>query len=88
MNNEAQRNEERKLVKQLGDEIGYGNLMSLASEIWKEYSPRDAFTVGPCAVAMVPCGHPEDGSICDWCCGTGMLTRHVKNVKDNLESKG
>ena len=82
MKNEAQRNEERKLVQQLGDKIGYGQLMHLASEIWQEGSPEGAFTVGPVAFVMVPCDHPKDGSVCMWCCGTGMLTRHVKNVKD------
>ena len=27
----------KELVKQLGDKIGYGNMMALATELWKEH---------------------------------------------------
>lgn len=38
-------------VKALGDKIGYGNMMHLASELWKEYLAK---TIFPTSGAYVP----------------------------------
>ena len=35
-------------VQVLAESIGYGNLMHLASELWREKGPSGAFTIGPC----------------------------------------
>lgn len=78
---------EEKLVKELGDQIGYGNMMHLASKIWKNMLKDKwnieggEFIVGPCASMVVPC-ECDVRSNCEWCCGCGWVTKHVKNMKD------
>ena len=79
---------ERELVLDLGRRIGFGNMMSLASEAWqtelessKSGSGIAAFAVGPCKAFIVPCGCGGSKD-CDWCCATGWLTRKVKEIKD------
>jgi hypothetical protein len=82
MNND----EEENAVRQLGDLIGYGRMMQLAEQLWrKKLKPQGIsggeHTVGPCAALMVKCPHPENGrdenGHCDWCCGSGRVTRKV-----------
>jgi hypothetical protein len=77
-------NDERFLVRQLGDRIGFGNMMHIASNLWREKLELQGleggeFSVGPCVAGTVPCecSHP-----CDWCNGAGWLTPHVKELKD------
>lgn len=76
-----------RLVRELGDRIGYGNMMHLASGLWaKELFTSygivgGEFVVGPCKSAVVPC-ECETPSKCDWCCGCGWVTKHVKKMKD------
>ena len=80
---------EQESVRRLGSEIGYGNLMHVASQEWGKDLKRKwradggQFAVGPCVVMTVPCGckSPKD---CDWCCGSGWLTKRVKEAKDAL----
>lgn len=78
---------ECELVLDLGRRIGFGNMMSLASEAWqselesKYGSDAGAFIVGPCKASVVPCGCGGSKD-CDWCCATGWLTRKVKEIKD------
>jgi hypothetical protein len=78
--------EERNAVRQLGDLIGYGRMMQLAEQVWRSKLEPDGLaggehTTGPCAVMMVPCPHPESGrdanGHCDWCCGSGRVTKKV-----------
>lgn len=82
-----QREEERLEVHALGKEIGYGNMMSLASEAWQAElesnygSDAGAFVVGPCKGLVVPCGCGGSKD-CDWCCATGWITKKVKEIKD------
>lgn len=84
-NNSAEREAVRRLAEEQG--IGYGNMMSLARDLWREMLEKKfglgggEFAVGPCVVGTVPCGcdRPHE---CDWCCGCGWLTKHVKRVKD------
>jgi len=81
---------EKIKVKELGSQIGYGRIMHLCEELWREsllqkdLPPGGEFTIGPCAAAMVPCGC-ETPAYCDWCCGTRKLTKHVKIVKDRVQ---
>ena len=73
--------EEENAVRQLGDLIGYGRVMQLCVQIWNHKTPGGAHSVGPCTSQLVPCPHPEDGrdanGHCDWCCGSGRITRKV-----------
>ena len=77
---------ERQAVARLGDQIGYGNMMSLASEIWGvslhiKGLPGGEFVVGPCKALTEPCGCGGSKD-CDWCCASGWLTRKVKEIKE------
>lgn len=73
--------EERNAVRQLGELIGYGRIMQLAEQIWNEKQPGAAHSQGPCVTFLVPCPHPENGrdanGHCDWCCGSGRVTKKV-----------
>ena len=44
-------NFEKKQVRELGEKIGYGNLMSLASELWKDALKAEGY---PESWAFVP----------------------------------
>lgn len=74
-------------ARQLGSNIGYGRMMQLAQQLWREslikqgYPPGGEFAYGPCVALTVPCGC--QGS-CDWCNGAGWLTHKVKAVKDSM----
>lgn len=77
--------DEEEAVRALGDRIGFGRLMQLAEQTWREASghPGSEHTTGPCAVFMVPCPCREAGeSSCDWCCGAGRVTRRVRDAMD------
>jgi hypothetical protein len=86
--------EYKEQVRILGAEIGYGNMMELARECWNEKTLAQygttsvAFVVGPCGSATVPCGCEKsyEDDHCDWCCGSGWLTKRVKQAKD--EARG
>lgn len=75
--------EEENAVRQLCDAIGYGRTMQLAEQLWRKKLSLQGLagcehTVGPCAALMVPCPHPEGkGGNCDWCCGSGRVTKKV-----------
>lgn len=76
---------EKAAVTALGDQIGYGRIMQLCEEIWGEKDGNGGqFRHGPCVAMTVPCGCKIRHK-CDWCCGAGWLTAHVKKVKDQLE---
>ncbi len=85
MSNRPEIKQHKQLVRQLGEAIGYGNLMSLASDGWREALERDGFpsggefSLGPCVAMLVPCPgcikNPEPH--CDWCCGTHKVTQKV-----------
>lgn len=77
----AWRDREIEVIRSLGEQIGFGNMMDLASRIWAEDVSGGAFVVGPAKALTVECGC-ESPKGCDWCCGTGWLTKHVKSVKD------
>lgn len=75
-------------LKKLHPGIPYGAMMTLGQELWREslieqgYPPGGEFIVGPCVTMTVPC-ECEDPVHCEWCCGCGWLTKHVKEVKDS-----
>lgn len=75
----------KELVRRLGADIGYGNMMVLARDCWREslaakgYPLGGEHSVGPCIACTVPCDCPDRR--CDWCCGSGWLTERVKEAK-------
>lgn len=77
---------EERLVRELGDAIGYGRLMQLVEEIWRSRAAADGLpgseiTTGPCVAFMVPCPCPasdrDRNGHCDWCCGSKRVTKRV-----------
>lgn len=78
-----------KQATELGRKCGYGQLMAWAQEDWGrslafEWGDPIAggvFAIGPCIGMTVPCEcKPEDD--CEWCCGSGWITKRVKQAKD------
>lgn len=76
---------EKDIVTQLGDTIGYGRIMQLCEEIWREKAitqgfPGSEHTTGACAAFMVTCPHPVKCSNghCEICCGAGRITKGVQ----------
>lgn len=71
-------------------DMGYGRAMQLAQKLWREtlvrkgMPPGGEFQYGPCVAMTVPCGC-DNASQCEWCCGSGWLTKKVKAVKDQTE---
>jgi hypothetical protein len=79
-------------VRELGDRIGYGRMMQLAERLWGDKLVREgggneqmrggAHSVGPCVGMLVQCVcEGRDMGNCDWCCGTGRVTRLVGHVQ-------
>lgn len=72
---------QKSTVEMIGDDIGYGRLMQLAEQIWKEKAESSGgeHTVGPCAFFMTPCKHwiKDDNGHCEICCGAGRVTKGV-----------
>ena len=81
---------EIQAVDTLGKAIGFGRVMQLAEELWGKMAKEHGHfgsqhTTGPCASMMVPCPHIDDDNPawrdanghCDWCCGTGRVTKRV-----------
>jgi len=77
-------------IRALCERIGYGNVMASASRLWalkcdEENTPRSNFMVGPCELLTVKCPHPtlDDNGHCEWCCGTGWLTKRVFEISQS-----
>lgn len=71
---------EEGMVRFVGDLMGYGRTMQLCEQIWREKDPSGSgHTVGPCSMFIVPCPHTgyENGVACEWCCGSGRVTKRV-----------
>lgn len=70
---------EENAVRDLGEHIGYGNMMQLAERLWNEAQPGGAHSVGCCVAFLVPCPCVDrvDRVKCDWCCGAGRVTKRV-----------
>lgn len=77
---------ERAAVRELGVHIGWGNIMHLAEQCWREHivafghPPGGEHTCGPCAALLVPCPCVQTRA-CDWCCGSGRLTKRVYEAR-------
>lgn len=46
---------EKESVKQLGEQIGYGNMMYLASDLWKEDMIKKGYPISGVFVPVLPC---------------------------------
>jgi hypothetical protein len=82
---------EQKLVRELGDSMGYGRLMQAAETVWGEKMkaegvPGSEHSVGCCVSFLVPCGCT--GSSCDWCCGARRITAKTARAKAYFEKHG
>lgn len=72
-------------VREIGERIGYGNVMYLAQKLWRDWAilqglAGSEFSIGPCAAMMRPCTctPSQGGSLhCEWCCGSGLVTERV-----------
>ena len=73
---------EKGLVRELGHIIGFGNMMGLAQECWKELGVPESgvFAIGPCLGFTEPCGC-ADPRECGICAGTGWVTKGVAHAK-------
>lgn len=86
--NEAQEAKWKTILRQINPIVPYGVMMTLGQELWREslieqgYPPGGEFIVGPCVSMTVACDC-ENAAHCDWCCGCGWLTKHVKAIKDS-----
>ncbi|HEV7717186.1 MAG TPA: hypothetical protein VGO53_16430 [Steroidobacteraceae bacterium] len=77
---------EKDLIRKLGLTMGWGRMMQLAEECWREHlitsgQAGGEHTCGPCAALLVPCVcayGPDGPANCDWCCGSGRVTERVK----------
>lgn len=63
---------------------GYGLVMQLASQSWGAIQPGLNHVTGPAAGMTVPCVC-DSPFHCEWCCGTGWLTKHVKELIKDTE---
>lgn len=76
---------ERPLARALGEQIGFGRMMQLGQELWREYLEKEhgcaggEFAMGPCQIFMVKCPHTikDKNGHCDICCGSGQITKGV-----------
>lgn len=90
----AQREDEKRLVRELGDRIGYGRMMQLAERLWRQRLVEQGIpgggehSVGPCVAFLVPCPClAGDGPVkCDWCCGAGRVTERVATEARKLRN--
>ena len=47
--------QEREAVKLLGEAMGYGNMMLLASDLWKEMLIQEGYPISGAFVPALPC---------------------------------
>lgn len=82
---------ESRLVRELGNRIGFGRLMQLAQQEWRRTTefPGSEFAYGPCVSGTVVCGcvSYNQAPTCDWCNGSGWLTKKVREVQIQMEGK-
>lgn len=76
----------RALVKAVGDFTGYGNMMVLTQELWRDtalddgYLAGSEFAIGPCVASTVACACADPAN-CEWCMGCGWLTGRVAHER-------
>lgn len=71
--------------------IGYRRVLQLVSESWQEIGqknnePSMGNVIGPHVGMVVDCGCAPEAR-CDWCCGSGWLTKHVKVLKEQSNNE-
>lgn len=82
----------RQRVQQLGNSIGYGALMHAVQLEWRKVNVSNQmegseFLYGPCVAFSVVCGcRLESKNSCDWCCGSGWLTKRVREAQIQAEN--
>lgn len=74
---------EELAVRELGQKIGFGRIMQLCEQLWREELATanmqgGEFAHGPCTAFLVPC--PCKTGSCDWCCGAGRVTKRVRKA--------
>lgn len=78
-------------IRKVCDKFGYGNVMSTASSLWQQKLKNNsggAYSIGPCIASLVDCGCNDNfKEKCDWCAGTGRVTRRVKEAKNAITKK-
>lgn len=87
------------VAQELGGGIqpAFGALMQLAGQEWRKWlaekepgAEGGEFSVGPCVVTLVECACTSAQAkiprhLCDWCCGTGRVTRRVRQAQEDAE---
>jgi len=78
-------------ITSICDQFGYGNVMDTASTLWQQklgINGGGANSVGPCIASLVSCGCQSIvRKKCDWCAGTGKITKRVKQARDEALGK-
>lgn len=79
-------------VVRLCELFGYGRVMQIANQEWQRKLVKcghkdggGAHSVGCCEAFLVKCC--DSPTNCDWCCGSGKITKKVAEVKTQLENK-
>lgn len=75
----------QRLVVNLCESLGYGFVMHEASRSWrmKPDFPGVGMMVGPHEGCTVECEHwgfDTDKDHCEWCCGSGWVTKYVADL--------
>ena len=70
---------EKELVRQLGKQIGFGNMMQLASECWEEMMIEEGY---PTSGVFIPAlkSEVQGVSLEDW--NKRQLIKYGKNLKE------
>ena len=76
--------EEKLEIYKVCQKFGYQQVMEIASELWEEKEFFGSFLCGPRRGMALACGCEKTGD-CEWCEGTGWLTKKVKKTKDEEE---
>lgn len=66
-------------IRDLCERIGYGRVLHATADLWAAKDAIGAHTTGPAISLVVPCGCR--GANCDWCCGSGRVTKRVRRAK-------
>lgn len=84
-------------VRHLCQAIGYGRVMNEAERLWREHEStlgHDASIVpaiGPPRRFLVACmcaeARPTRQGDCEWCCGTGRVTKRVRRAMLDADAK-
>lgn len=81
-----QYNSRYEALRALTKEMGYGAAVITIQMWWEEQDGGYAQVLGPQKELTVACGCDRPLS-CKWCAGSGWLTEHVKDLKDQTEGK-